>query len=64
MKGAQEMSGKSVGQIVTLAFKGIAVAMAVAAVVTNVLGAAAVETQALLLGIGLAALAITALDSD
>ena len=42
------MSGKSVGQIVTLAFKGIAVAMAVAAVVTNVLGVAAVETQALL----------------
>jgi threonine/homoserine efflux transporter RhtA len=64
MKGAQEMSGKSVGQIVTLAFKGIAVAMAVAAVVTNVLGVAAVETQTLLLGIGLAALAITALDSE
>ena len=58
------MSGKSVGQIVTLAFKGIAVAMAIAAVVTNVLGVVAVETQTLPLGIGLAALAITALDSE
>ncbi len=58
------MGSKTVGQIITLVFKGIAVAMAVAAVVTNVLGAAPVETQALLLGIGLAALAITALDSD
>ena len=58
------MSGKSVGQIVTLVFKGIAVAMGVAVVVTSILGVIAVETQTLLLGIGLAALAITALDSE
>jgi hypothetical protein len=58
------MSGKSVGQIITLVFKGIAVAMAVAVVVTNVLGVVPAETQTLLLGIGLAALAITALDNE
>ena len=58
------MSGKSVGQIVTLVFKGIAVAMGVCVVVTSILGVIAVETQTLLLGIGLAALAITALDSE
>jgi hypothetical protein len=58
------MDGKSVGQIITLVFKGIAVAMGVCVVVTNILGVAAVETQTLLLGIGLASLAITALDSE
>jgi hypothetical protein len=58
------MSGRSVGQIITLVFKGIAVAMAVAVVVTNVLGVVPAETQTLLLGIGLAALAITALDNE
>jgi hypothetical protein len=58
------MSGKSIGQIVTLVFKGIAVAMGVCVVVTSILGVIAVETQTLLLGIGLAALAITALDSE
>ena len=58
------MSGKSVGQIVTLAFKGIAVAMGVCVVVTNVLGVVPAESQTLLLGIGLAALAITALDNE
>ena len=58
------MSGKSVGQIITLVFKGIAVAMGVCVVVTNILGVIPAETQTLLLGIGLAALAITALDND
>jgi hypothetical protein len=47
-----------------LVFKGIAVAMGVCVVVTSILGVIAVETQTLLLGIGLAALAITALDNE
>ena len=58
------MSGKSVGQIITLVFKGIAVAMGVAVVVTNILGVTAAETQTLLLSIGLATLAITALENE
>jgi hypothetical protein len=55
---------KSVGELVTLVFKGLAVAMSVAAVVLNILDVATVETQVLLLGLGLFALAITALDNE
>ena len=56
-------SNKSVSQIVTLVFKGVAMAMAVAVVVLNILGSADLQTQVLLLGIGLACLAIVSLDS-
>jgi hypothetical protein len=56
-------SNKSFNQIVTLVFKGVAMAMAVAVVVLNILGAADLKTQVLLLGIGLACLAIVSLDS-
>jgi len=55
-------SNKSVSQIVTLVSKGVAMAMAVAVVVLNILGSAELQTQVLLLGIGLACLAIVALD--
>lgn len=55
-------SNKSFNQIVTLVFKGVALAMAVAVVVLNILGAVELQTQALLLGIGLACLAIVSLD--
>ena len=56
-------SNKSVSQIVTLVFKGVAMAMAVAVVVLNILGSADLQTQVLLLGIGLACLAIVNLDA-
>jgi hypothetical protein len=55
-------SNKSFNQIITLVFKGVALAMAVAVVVLNILGAVELQTQALLLGIGLACLAIVSLD--
>ena len=55
------MNGKSTSAMVNLVFKGIAVAMSVAVVVLNVLHGASVEAQAMLLGIGLFGLAITAL---
>ena len=56
-------SNKSFSQIVTLVFKGVAMAMAVAVVVLNILGVAELQTQVLLLGIGLACLAILTLDA-
>lgn len=55
---------KSVGEILTLVFKGVGVAMAVAAVVLNILGAVSLQTQVLLLGIGVACLGIVALDNE
>ena len=58
------MKNKNIGKIVTLVFKGVAMAMAVAAVVLNILKSAPLETQVLLLGIGLACLAIVTLDSS
>lgn len=54
----------NVGKITDIIFKGIALAMAVAVVVTNILGVMDVRGQILLLGIGLFALAITQLDSQ
>ena len=53
------MNGKTSSATINLVFKGIAVAMAVAVVVLNVLHSATVETQVLLLGIGLFGLAAT-----
>jgi hypothetical protein len=60
----KKLSTQSVGNIVTLVFKGVGMAMAVAAVVLNILGAAPLETQVLLLGIGVACLAIVVLDTE
>ena len=57
-------SNKSFSQLVTLVFKGVAMAMAVAVVVLNILGAVDPKTQVLLPGIGLACLAIVSLDSE
>jgi hypothetical protein len=53
---------KNTGKIVDLVFKGVALAMAVAVVVTNILGVMDSRGQILLLGIGLFGLALTALD--
>lgn len=52
---------KSVGEIIDLVLKGVAVAMAVAAVVLNILGNTSVQTISLFLGIGLFCLAVTSL---
>ena len=57
-------SNKSVSQIVTLVSKGVAMAMAVAVVALNILGAVDLQTQVLLLGIGLACLAIVNLGTE
>ena len=57
------MSNKnSFGKIVDLVFKGVALAMGVAVVVTSILGVMDSAGQILLLGIGLFALAITQID--
>ena len=58
------VSTKSVGEIITLVFKGVGMAMPVAVVVVNILGTASLQTQVLLLGIGVACLGIVALDSE
>jgi hypothetical protein len=54
---------KNAGKIIDIVFKAIALAMAVAVVVTNILGVMDARGQILLLGIGLFALAITLLDT-
>ena len=58
------VSTKSVGEIITLVFKGVGMAMPVAVVVVNILGTASLQTQVLLLGIGVACLGIVALDNE
>jgi hypothetical protein len=55
---------KNAGKIIDLVFKGLALAMAVAVVVTSILGVMDTRGQILLLGIGLFGLAITALDKE
>jgi hypothetical protein len=56
------MKTENIGKLVDLVFKAVALAMAVAVVVLNILKVASVETSILLLGIGLFGLAITTLD--
>jgi hypothetical protein len=53
----------SVSQTFNFALKGVAVAMAVAVIVLQVLGAAAASTLVTLLGVGLFALALETLRS-
>jgi hypothetical protein len=55
-------TNNSVSRIISLALRGIAIAMAVAAVVIGVLKAAPAETTVVMLGIGLFAVALDALD--
>ena len=55
---------KSTGNIINLVFKAVALAMAVAVVVTSILGVMDVQGQIILLGIGLFGLAVTALDKE
>lgn len=56
------MRKENVGKLVDLVFKAVSLAMAVAVVMTNILGVMESRGQVLLLGIGLFALAITLLD--
>jgi hypothetical protein len=55
---------KSTHNLVNLALKGVALAMGVAVIVMNTLGTLTPTTEASLLGIAVAALAITALDKE
>jgi hypothetical protein len=54
----------SVSKIVDLVFKAVALAMAVAVVVTSILGVTDVEARMLMLGLSLFCLAVTALDKS
>lgn len=54
----------NVSHIISLALRGVALAMGVAAIIIGVLEAASVETIVVLLGIGLFALALDALDQE
>jgi|GEM_PF-966115 len=56
-------ANKSFNQIVNLAFKGVALAAGIAVVVLNILRTAELQTQTLLLGIGLACLAMVILNT-
>lgn len=56
------MNANQTGRLVNMIFRAVALAMGVAVVVLNILKTAAVETQTLLLGIGLFALAVTLVD--
>lgn len=55
---------KRIGKIIDLVFKGVALAMGVAVVVTSILDVMDTKGHILLLGIGLFCLAITTLDKE
>lgn len=55
---------KRTQKLIDLVFRAIALAMAVAVVVTSILGVMEVKSQVLLLGIGLFGLAITLIDRE
>lgn len=53
-----------ISKLVNIILKAIAVAMSVAVVVTNIMGVMEINSQVMLLGIGLFSLALTALDKE
>ena len=55
---------KSTGNIINLVFKAVALAMAVAVVVTGILGVMDTQAHITMLGVGLFGLAITSLDKE
>jgi hypothetical protein len=57
-------SEKSVSEIISLVLRAVALAMGVVVVVLSTLGVTEVETSIVLLGIGLFALALDALDRE
>jgi hypothetical protein len=54
----------STGKIINIVFKAVALAMAVAVVVTSILGVMDSQAHIIMLGIGLFGLAVTALDTE
>jgi hypothetical protein len=57
-------NAKKTSQILNSVFKAVALAMAVAVVVTSILGVMDTQSQILLIGIGLFAMAITTIDKE
>ena len=55
---------QSIGTIIDLVLKGVALAMAVAVVVTGILGVMEPQAHITMLGIGLFGLAVTSLDKE
>jgi hypothetical protein len=55
---------RSAGKIVNIVFKAVALAMAVAVVVTSILGVMDAQAHIIMLGIGTFGLAVTALDTE
>ena len=54
----------SFNEIINVVFKGVAVAMGVAVLVTNIMGVIDTNSQIVLLAIGLFCLAVNALDKE
>lgn len=57
-------NAKTYRQILNTVFKAVALAMAVAVVVTSILGVMEPQSQILLIGIGLFAMAVTTIDKE
>ena len=55
---------KSINELVTLVFKAVGLAMAVAAIVLNVLGTVSIETLIVFLSIGLFSLAVSSFSNE
>ena len=55
---------KPTGNIINIVFKAVALAMAVAIIVTSTLGVMESQSQMILIGISLFGLAVTALDKE
>jgi hypothetical protein len=55
---------KSVNELITLVFRAIGLAMAVAAIVLNVLGTVTIETLIVFLSIGLFSLAVSSFSNS
>jgi uncharacterized membrane protein len=57
-------TSKTKSNLINTIFKGVAVAMGIAVIVLNILKTAPADTQLMLLGLGLACLAISSLQRD
>ena len=57
-------NAKKTSQIINTVFKAVALAMAVAVVVTSILGVMDTRSQIILTGIGLFAMSITTIDKE
>jgi hypothetical protein len=64
MEGNVMETSKTNRNLITLIFKGVAVAVGIAVIILNILKTAPADTQLMLLGLGLACLAISSLQRD